>query len=153
MKSKIFIQLILAFALNHLAWSQKINASQVPVPVLHTINTEYPAAKDIAWECTKDKLYSASFDVNGKENTFYLNANGSILTSAMADKRAIESANFTYEQIPMKVRKQIEMKCDPAQVLCVNKLQKEKTDVFEINLRDRKLFYDANGVLINEFSK
>jgi len=132
--------------------AQTVSDTEIPIAVRKAINTQFPAVKEIKWERTKDNLYAAVFSLNGKYSTVFVTEEGGIVNRNNAVNPSFPK--FKYRDIPLSVRKHIEMKCNPSDMITVNKLKdKNGSDVYEIELPAKKIFFDKNGDVLNEFSK
>ena len=150
--------------------AQSVSESEIPTAVRKTINTLYPTVKEIKWERTKSNSYSAVFLSNGSKTTLVIDPSGNVVTGdnsnsnvatktstdvkATSSNTTTSSSNISYQEIPMSVRKQIETKCNPADILSVNKLKdKDGNNVYEFDLASMRIMYNEQGTLLNEFSK
>lgn len=160
--------LVVFFACSIGLHAQSVSESEIPATVRKTINTLYPTIKDITWERTKDNSYSAVFLSNGSNTTVVIDQGGNVVTGAdtnsgstaktstevKTSSNTLTSSSINYQDVPMAIKKQIETKCNPADILTVNKLKdKNGNDVFEFDLPTVRIIYDGMGNLLNEFSK
>lgn len=61
---KIFILLLSAVFVSHIAFAQAVSADKVPAAVTSAFKTKYPAAANTTWEMKTGKIYEAKFKLS-----------------------------------------------------------------------------------------
>lgn len=74
---KIIFVIICALSLSSVAQSQTIPQSQVPLPVVKSLQSKFPAISELEWKL-KDELYKAEFKVGKRGHDLWIDKNGNI---------------------------------------------------------------------------
>ena len=137
MKKTAATMVVMLFAT--LTFAQKMQEKNVPANVKSTFQKKYPTATEVKWD-KEDGNYEASFDLNKKDNSVLMNAQGNILETEI---------EIELNQLPKSVLDYVKTHYAGKQAKEGAKITDAKGIVsYEVEIKGTDLIFDSNGKFI-----
>ncbi|MEO6583553.1 MAG: PepSY-like domain-containing protein [Ferruginibacter sp.] len=136
---KKFAITIVAMFFAALAFAQKMQEKNVPANLKSSFHKMYPTAKDVKWDKEGEK-YEASFDLNKKDNSVLMDAQGNILETEV---------EMELNQLPTGILEYVKSHYAGKKAKEGAKITDAKGIVtYEVEIKGMDLIFDNNGIFI-----
>ncbi len=139
MKKSVVTVVMMLFTM--LGFAQKMQERDVPPNVKSTFQKNYPVVKKVKWDKEDDK-YEASFDLNKKDNSVLIDAQGNILETEV---------EIELTELPAGILEYLKKNYAGKQVKEIAKIKDEKGAVtYEVEIKGMDLIFDSSGKFIKK---
>ena len=130
-----------AAMITSLAFAQKLQEKDVPIPVKSIFQKQYPNSKEVEWE-KEGENFEAEFELNKIEQSVLFDAKGNILETEV---------EIELSQLPKGVLDYVTTSYKVKSVKEAAKITDAKGIVtYEAEIKDLDLLFDSNGKFIKE---
>jgi hypothetical protein len=133
---KIFLSILSVFFLMNSVSAQKIKQSEVPTPVIASMNKMHPEIKDAEWTM-EDGNYEAEYDLDKMEASVTFDASGNLLET---------EKEIAVSTLPSGVAEYVAKNYDGKSIKEASEITDSKgAKTYEAEIKGMDLVFDAKG--------
>ncbi len=139
MKKSVVTIVMMLFTM--LSFAQKMQEKNVPPNVKSAFQKNYPVVKKVKWD-KEDVKFEASFDLNKKDNSVLIDAQGNILETEV---------EIELTELPAGILEYVKKNYAEMHIKEVAKITDAKGAVtYEVEVKGMDLIFDSNGKFIKK---